>query len=541
MEATDSWLCPGCAQPGGPAAAADARLPDAPVPGPPPPRQLSAIEAAAAEAEAAEAAAAGTGAAYELLLPDESEPPASDGGSSASASDAAAAKRGSGRRRGGRRDTPVSTPEPESEPEYPEPEGEQDEEDGPSSGAEADQSGSDLGDEPDQAVGVAEAIDAGVAGAGPSQAQQGLQMTMGAAAPRASRRAGWKGKSGRSRRVARRPAALPSVRAGVGLSEQALAREALPHGARERGRPHAPDPGSEAALEADSAGSLEPFGRRASKRTRLPAHQYPPVDIAAPLDAAASPRREGRSSGKRARTAAGLGAPADARLPSPDPAGSPRQGDRGAARRALLAATIERAAGAAPAERDSHGARKRKRSAADQDPVRATDEPADPDPAGSPRRGSRGAAKRASAAPARHAAREEDDGAAELDAAKSLPKDAGNPTERVHAAPARQQEDGGAAHGVLSVQLALAAKVVTRVARTKDGAPFAAPVGERFAPGYSAVVALPMDLGTVAARARAGAYASLGAASIFICFPVLLICLCASECYTCGLSDCAIL
>ena len=225
-------------------------------------------------------------------------------------------------------------------------------------------------------------------------------------------------------------------------------------------------------------------------------------------------------------------APADARLPSPDPAGSPRRGDRGAARRALLAATIEGAAGAAhgdaqvPAapgaaartERDSHGARKRKRPAPDQDPARAADEPAAPDPAGSHRRGSRGATKRASVAPARHAARQEDDGAAEADAAKSLPKDAGDPAERAGAAPMLQQEDGGAAHGALSAQLALAAKVVTRVARTKDGAPFAAPVDERFAPGYSAVVASLMDLGTVAARARAGAYASLGAASIGISF-----------------------
>jgi len=54
--------------------------------------------------------------------------------------------------------------------------------------------------------------------------------------------------------------------------------------------------------------------------------------------------------------------------------------------------------------------------------------------------------------------------------------------------------------------------VVSRVARSAAGAPFAAPVDARRAPGYALVVAQPMDLGAVAARLRAGAYASPGAA-----------------------------
>ena len=63
----------------------------------------------------------------------------------------------------------------------------------------------------------------------------------------------------------------------------------------------------------------------------------------------------------------------------------------------------------------------------------------------------------------------------------------------------------------LRAQLAAALKVVTRVARSAAGAPFAAPVDAALAPGYEQVVKCPMDLSTIAARLRAGTYASLGA------------------------------
>lgn len=64
----------------------------------------------------------------------------------------------------------------------------------------------------------------------------------------------------------------------------------------------------------------------------------------------------------------------------------------------------------------------------------------------------------------------------------------------------------------LRAQLAAALKVVTRVARSAAGAPFAAPVDAALAPGYEQVVECPMDLSNIAARLRAGTYASLGAA-----------------------------
>jgi hypothetical protein len=54
-------------------------------------------------------------------------------------------------------------------------------------------------------------------------------------------------------------------------------------------------------------------------------------------------------------------------------------------------------------------------------------------------------------------------------------------------------------------------RVVRRVARSKVGAPFSAPVSEQDVPGYRSVIRRPMDLGTIAQRLETGFYASIGA------------------------------
>jgi hypothetical protein len=59
-------------------------------------------------------------------------------------------------------------------------------------------------------------------------------------------------------------------------------------------------------------------------------------------------------------------------------------------------------------------------------------------------------------------------------------------------------------------ELALAASALERVMATKAGSWFAVAVTDAIAPGYSAVIRHPMDLGTVAARCRAGLYPDLG-------------------------------
>lgn len=51
------------------------------------------------------------------------------------------------------------------------------------------------------------------------------------------------------------------------------------------------------------------------------------------------------------------------------------------------------------------------------------------------------------------------------------------------------------------------------VARGEHGWPFAAPVTDDIAPGYSAEIARPMDLGTLEQQLKQGAYADLGACS----------------------------
>ena len=64
-------------------------------------------------------------------------------------------------------------------------------------------------------------------------------------------------------------------------------------------------------------------------------------------------------------------------------------------------------------------------------------------------------------------------------------------------------------------QLAAAGKVVRVVARGDHGWPFAAPVTDDIAPGYSAEIARPMDLGTIEQQLKGRAYADLGGGLIY--------------------------
>lgn len=57
---------------------------------------------------------------------------------------------------------------------------------------------------------------------------------------------------------------------------------------------------------------------------------------------------------------------------------------------------------------------------------------------------------------------------------------------------------------------AAALRVTRKVARSKAGGPFSAPVSEQDVPGYRAIIKKPMDLGTIAQRLESGLYRSLG-------------------------------
>ncbi len=56
-----------------------------------------------------------------------------------------------------------------------------------------------------------------------------------------------------------------------------------------------------------------------------------------------------------------------------------------------------------------------------------------------------------------------------------------------------------------------ALRVIQKVACSKSGVPFSAPVSEQDVPGYRAIVKKPMDLGTIAQHLENGHYRSLGA------------------------------
>jgi hypothetical protein len=65
--------------------------------------------------------------------------------------------------------------------------------------------------------------------------------------------------------------------------------------------------------------------------------------------------------------------------------------------------------------------------------------------------------------------------------------------------------------GLAPQEAEAALRAVRKLAGSRAGAPFAAPVQAADAPGYATLIARPMDLGTIAQQLEAGAYATLGA------------------------------
>lgn len=55
------------------------------------------------------------------------------------------------------------------------------------------------------------------------------------------------------------------------------------------------------------------------------------------------------------------------------------------------------------------------------------------------------------------------------------------------------------------------------MAKGESGWPFAVPVTDDVAPGYSTEISRPMDLGSVATSLKLGAYVTLGTHACFAC------------------------
>ena len=60
-------------------------------------------------------------------------------------------------------------------------------------------------------------------------------------------------------------------------------------------------------------------------------------------------------------------------------------------------------------------------------------------------------------------------------------------------------------------------QVVKAVAKGESGWPFAVPVTDDVAPGYSNEITRPMDVGSIAISLKLGAYVTLGTPACFAC------------------------